>query len=78
MDVISILNTIRANNSAVYQERIPEATEQNMREVGNAILAYQACTNEFLDALVNRIVTAPRHTSQEASSSRLWRQDPQH
>lgn len=55
MDVISILNTIRANNSAVYQERIPEATEQNMKDVGNAILAYQACTNEFLDALVNRI-----------------------
>lgn len=55
MDVITILNTIRANNSAMYQERIPEATEQNMKDVGNAIMTYQACTNEFLDALVNRI-----------------------
>lgn len=55
MDVFTILNTIRANNSAMYQERIPEATVQNMKDVGNAIMSYQACTNEFLDALVNRI-----------------------
>lgn len=55
MDVIAILNTIRANNSATYQERIPEATEANLEAVGNAIMAYQADTNEFLSALVNRI-----------------------
>ena len=55
MDVIQILNTIRANSSALYQERIPEATKANMSDVGNAIIEYEHCTNEFLGALVNRI-----------------------
>ena len=55
MDVIAILNTIRANNSATYQNRIPEATANNLEAVGNAIMAYEADTNEFLSALVNRI-----------------------
>lgn len=55
MDVIAILNTIRDNSSNLYAERIPAATIQNIEEVGNAIMAYEATTNEFLDALVNRI-----------------------
>lgn len=55
MNVIQILNTIRQNNSALYQERIPEATVQNLEAVGNAIQAYESSTNEFLSALVNRI-----------------------
>ena len=55
MDVITILNTIRANNSQLYNERIPEATKTNLESVGNAIMAYEAMTNEFLGALVNRI-----------------------
>lgn len=55
MSVQTILNTIRANSSALYQERIPEATKENLTAVGNAILAYEATTNEFLGALVNRI-----------------------
>lgn len=55
MNVITILNTIRANSSAQYQERIPEATQTNIQQVGNAILEFEAQTNEFLSALVNRI-----------------------
>lgn len=55
MNVTSILNTIRANNSSMYQERVPELTQTNLEAVGNAILAYEAISNEFLSALVNRI-----------------------
>ena len=55
MNVTAILNTIRANNSTQYQERVPEATDTNMKDVGNAILSYEVTTNEFTDALVNRI-----------------------
>lgn len=55
MNVTAILNTIRANNSALYQDRIPEATQTNLENVGNAIMSYEALTNEFLSALVNRI-----------------------
>lgn len=50
-----ILNTIRANANYDYQSRVPEATQENIKEVGNAILSYQATTNAFLSALINRI-----------------------
>lgn len=50
-----ILNVIRANASSQYQDRIPLATRNNIAEVGNAIVNYEATKNEFLSALVNRI-----------------------
>lgn len=52
---IDVLNAIRANASVSYQERIPEATKDNIKEIGNAMLSYQPTQNEFLSALVNRI-----------------------
>lgn len=55
MDVISILNTIHAQNSVTYQDRVPQATRDNLAEVGTAITSYENTTNEFLNALVNRI-----------------------
>lgn len=55
MDWLLALNTIRANNSAGYQERVPEATKENFNQVGEKILSFEADTNEFLSALVNRI-----------------------
>ena len=55
MDVIAIMNTIRENNSALYQERVPALTKTNIAEVGNPILTYEQCTNEFLSAFINRI-----------------------
>ena len=55
MDITLILNTIRDNASAMYQERIPVATQNNLEQVGNAIMEYEVQTNEFLSALVNRI-----------------------
>lgn len=52
---ITLLNTIWENASTGYQDRIPQATQDNIASVGNAILNYSADTNEFLNALVNRI-----------------------
>lgn len=52
---ISILNTIWTNASTKYQDRIPQATQDNITVVGNAILNYDVAKNEFLDALVNKI-----------------------
>lgn len=49
------LNTIRANASEDYQNRVPVATQTNLTEVGNPILTYSATMNEFLNLLVNRI-----------------------
>lgn len=51
----AILDTIRANASQEYQERVPEATRTSITEVGNPILTYQSIQNEFLNALINRI-----------------------
>lgn len=54
-DGVKLLNTIRANSSAVYQDRIPEATAENIHDVGDAILGFEAQANEFVNALINRI-----------------------
>ena len=51
----NVLNVIRQNATAVYQDRIPEATAENLHEVGDAILTYEAQANEFVNALANRI-----------------------
>lgn len=50
-----ILNTIRANASDEYQNRVPVATRDNIAEVGNAITNYEPTRNEFLNELINRI-----------------------
>lgn len=52
---VQILNCIRDSASATYQERIPVATQNNIREIGNAMMQFQSTQNEFLNALVNRI-----------------------
>lgn len=52
---VDVLNSIRATASAEYQNRIPEATRENIADVGNAMMNYQPAQNEFLNALVNRI-----------------------
>lgn len=55
LDPIVMLNTIRANSSPSFKERIPEATATNLAEYGAGILEYEAEGNEFISALVNRI-----------------------
>ena len=57
MDAIELLNTIRDNASQVYQDRVPEATRNNIEEVGEAItdLNNAVVYNEFVDTLANMI-----------------------
>lgn len=52
---IGVLNNIRANASEEYQNRIPEATRENIATIGNALQTYTPLFNEFCDALVNKI-----------------------
>ena len=52
---ISVLNNIRANATQEYQARIPEATQQNIIAVGNALEQYGLLYNEFFPALFNKI-----------------------
>ena len=57
MDAIEVLNTIRDNASQAYQDRVPEATRNNLEEVGEAItdLNNAVVYNEFVDTLANMI-----------------------
>ena len=57
MDAIELLNTIRDNASEQYQERVPEATRQNIESVGMAITDMDNATtyNEFMNTLINMI-----------------------
>ena len=57
MDPIEVLNTIRDNASQAYQDRVPEATRNNLEEVGEAItdLNNAVVYNEFVDTLANMI-----------------------
>ena len=54
---VDILNAIRNNATANYQNYIPAANEslESIREIGVILMDYPALQNEFLNALVNRI-----------------------
>ena len=53
--LMDIMNTIRDNASAEYQERIPEATKTNIQEIGGIMLADINLTNQFTSALMNKV-----------------------
>lgn len=54
-NMINVLNAIHSNATADYQSRVPLATQENITEVGGAIMSYKMTENEFLSALVNKI-----------------------
>ena len=57
-DMITIMNTIHANASATYQERIPLATRENMDDIRFAMLSDEnvQVANEFVSTLLNKLV----------------------
>ena len=62
-----VLNVIRNNASAVYQERIPEATAENLHEVGDAILKSISPFKKFISSiciLADRIILSTLARSQ--------------
>ena len=50
-----VLNMVRSEASAGYQERIPAATRGNIAKIFETLDAYSSIMNEFCDLLVNRI-----------------------
>lgn len=53
---VDILNVIRANATAEYQDKIPEvSTEETVIKVGQILYGYPRLANEFIGSLVNRI-----------------------
>lgn len=64
MDLVTILNTIRSNNSAEYQARIPEATRTNLEDIRYAMIDDDnvQVANEFMSTLLNKCVKSVVHT----------------
>lgn len=52
---VDILNAVRNDASLSFQERVPVATQEDIKTYGSAVLNFPGLANEFLDALVNRI-----------------------
>ena len=53
-----IINTIRANASSLYQDKVPVVTTENdIPKVGEVLYGYPQLANEFISSLVNRIAS---------------------
>lgn len=52
---IEILNTIRANADSEYQSRVPEATRDNIADIGRTFQTYDLVYNTFVDSLIHKI-----------------------
>lgn len=50
-----IINAVRPELSYTFQERIPAATQDNLKDIATTILNYPEMANEFLQGIVNRI-----------------------
>ena len=63
MNLTEILNTIRDNASDMYRERIPEATQNNITSVQEAMTDPNnaVVTNEFMSMLLNMIIKQVIH-----------------
>jgi len=59
--IINLLNTIRDNASAEYVARIPEATRNNLSEIGGLLIEDIDLANEFSAALINKVAYTQVH-----------------
>lgn len=59
--MIDVLNGILASGSAEYQNYVPVATRDNLEAVASPILSYNIVKNEFVTALMNKVVLSMVH-----------------
>lgn len=64
MNLVEMLNTIRDNATATYQDRIPVATQDNLESIRYAMIDGDniQVANEFMSTLLNKIVKSVIHT----------------
>lgn len=72
-----MLNAIRKEASAEYKAAVPEATLMNLQDVGNPILNYSSISNEFVDALVNKIIATIAYRMNWENPLAILRKDAQ-
>ena len=51
----TLLNAIKSEATQEYQDRIPDATKDNLAEIGTAIFNWSSTRNHFIESLFNRI-----------------------
>ena len=61
-NLTALLNTIRENASANYQDRVPEATQTNLSDISGSLLADIDLANEFTNALMNKVALTVVHS----------------
>lgn len=62
-DMTQLLNTIRSNASTTYQERVPQATRDNMEDIRAVMIGDDPIVaNEFMSTLLNKLVKSIVHT----------------
>lgn len=71
-----MLNAIRNDASPQYQAMVPLANADNLAAVGNPILAYDVAQNEFLTALVNKIIYTLVYRKTWTSPLSFLKKDP--
>lgn len=52
---VEILNTIRDNMSEFYQKRIPEATKENLKQIGDWLASNDKLMNEYINGYINEV-----------------------
>lgn len=64
MNMVEILNKIRQDASAMYQDRIPSATRENLETIRYAMIDGDniQVANEFMNTLLNKLVKSVIHT----------------
>lgn len=64
MNMVEILNKIRQDASAMYQDRIPTATKENLESIRYAMIDGDniQVANEFMNTLLNKLVKSVIHT----------------
>lgn len=72
-----MLNSIRSEASDAYQNAVPVATPLSLSAVANPILTYDTVANEFLDALVNKIVATIVYRQMWENPLAVLRKDPE-
>ena len=61
---VDVLNTVRANCSAMYRNEIPVATTANIAKTVAQIKSFEPFWNEFLNVLINKITLSLFNESQ--------------
>lgn len=60
---VEVLNTIRNNADTEYQDRVPEATQNNIAEIGRVLQEYELQYNTFITSLIHKIGKTYVHSS---------------